>query len=122
MNLRHYIGPAQYSILRNLITGEEGKFFQDMLYHLEQRIAIMPGPMAEEEQPAIAYLHYFGGSYDAWITQKDIDGEPQHQVFGYASFNGPGEGEYGYISLPELFENGIELDLYWEPTPIEEFA
>ena len=52
--------------------------------------------------------------------EKDAD--PDHagqvQAFGVADLGmGP---EAGYISIPELLENGAELDLYFTPKRIGE--
>src|SRR3989442_851268 len=62
---------------------------------------------------AIVYLHYFNGSMDWYITEKDMEAGGQHQAFGLADF-GDG-GELGYISIVELIRNHVELDLYWTP-------
>ena len=67
---------------------------------------------------AIIYLHYFDGSNDWFISEKDI-GSEQIQAFGLVSldFN---ESELGYISIKELLENEIEFDLNWTPTKIKD--
>jgi hypothetical protein len=70
---------------------------------------------------ALAHLHYFTGGCDWWIVEKDAD--PDHagqvQAFGVADL-GMG-AELGYISIPELLENGAKLDLhYTEPKTIGE--
>jgi hypothetical protein len=42
--------------------------------------------------------------------------DEQLQAFGYACLNGDTENaELGYISIEELTENGVELDLYYKP-------
>lgn len=42
----------------------------------------------------------------------------QHQAFGAANL---GYGaELGYISIEELKENNVELDLYWTPKPLSQ--
>jgi hypothetical protein len=74
-----------------------------------------------EAASALARLHYFIGGCDWWIVEKDAD--PDHagqvQAFGVADL-GMG-AELGYISIPELLENGAELDLYFTtPKPIGE--
>ena len=68
---------------------------------------------------AIVYLHYFKGNMDWYITEKDMIEEEQNQAFGYADL-GLGFGELGYISLIELAENGVELDLHWTPKTLRE--
>ena len=42
----------------------------------------------------------------------DTDHAGQVQAFGIADL-GMGYRELGYISIPELLENGAELDLYY---------
>ncbi|MBL0011067.1 MAG: DUF2958 domain-containing protein [Nitrosomonas sp.] len=64
---------------------------------------------------AIAYLHYFSGGSDWYITEKDMEDE-QLQAFGLANL-GQG-GELGYISIQELIDAGVEIDLYWTPKTI----
>ena len=67
---------------------------------------------------ALAHLHYFIGGCDWWIVEKDSD--PDHagqvQAFGIADL-GMG-AELGYISIPELLENGAETDLYFKAKTI----
>ena len=66
---------------------------------------------------AIAHLHYFKGSMDWYITEKDMEGE-QLQAFGMVDMGyGP---ELGYISIAELVQNGIELDLHFTPMTLGE--
>jgi len=63
----------------------------------------------------IAHLHYFTGSGDWYITERDTSTE-QHQAFGLADL-GYG-GELGYISIAELIANNVELDLHFTPQPL----
>lgn len=72
---------------------------------------------------------YIGGSVDAWIVERDVGDskyqaeiDPQHQAFGPITLRGEsiGESEWGYISIQELIDNGVELDLYWTPKPVRE--
>ena len=65
----------------------------------------------------MVHLHYFTGSQDWYITERDTS-EEQHQAFGLADF-GDG-GELGYISIAELIKHGVELDLYWKPRTLAE--
>lgn len=70
---------------------------------------------------AIAYLHYFTGNADWYITEKDMsdpDEPGQLQAFGLANL-GYG-GELGYISIVELLKRGAELDYHFEPCPLDE--
>ncbi len=70
---------------------------------------------------AIAYLHYFYGSSDWYITEKDTSDE-QHQAFGYVILNGDTQNaELGYISIEEMKSlNKPELDLYYTPQTLGE--
>lgn len=89
------------------------------------------GVKAQYNQPragdAIAYLHYFVGGCDWWITEKDME-EDQFQAYGVVNLgSGP---EFGYISLVELVDlygktnQGlpymVELDFYWEPKKLKD--
>ncbi len=77
---------------------------------------------------AIAYLHYFIGGCDWWITERDKEPE-QLQFFGVADL-GFGSPELGYISTVELLETrvqtpfgfmaGVELDFHWEPKALKD--
>lgn len=72
---------------------------------------------ATKGNDAIIYLHYFKGGLDWYITKRDFSAD-QYQAFGYARhWDGL---EAGYISIKELIENGVELDLYWKPKTIGE--
>ena len=115
-----FMPPAQRFTLLKLIKGEEGEHFVNLLWELKHRIETMPKTYETdkvETAEKIVYLHYFAGGYDAWVVEKDIcgDDEQQHQAFGTASFSGLQDAEWGYVSIQEAIENGVELDLYWEP-------
>lgn len=91
--------------------------FDQALNEMETTLKpFMPQPYETDGQGknALAQLHYFVGSYDAYIVEKDIS-DKQIQAFGWASF---GYGfEAGYISIDELLELA-ELDLYFTPCPV----
>jgi hypothetical protein len=107
---------------------------------LASRIASMPGTYETDGQAgaAIAHLRYFipsagslggesrrgvlaGSGPACWyITERDKsadDGDGNAQAFGLAAFYADG-GELGYISIPELLENGAWLDLAFTPKPL----
>jgi hypothetical protein len=108
---------------------------------LAKRIASMPGTYEADGQgrAAIAHLRYFipsagslggesrrgvsAGSGPAWyITERDKsadDGDGNAQAFGLADLFADG-GEIGYISIPELLENGAHLDLAFVPMSLEQ--
>lgn len=128
----YYMPDAQRRTLLKLIDGEEGDYFVHTLEELADRIGKMPKPYETDGQckDAVVHLHYFVGAVDAWITERDSfhssllrnDPEcPQHQTFGLITLTGDkGDAELGYISIKELIDNGVELDLHWEPKTLGE--
>ena len=122
--LAHFVPRQQVAILKTLLRGEEGEHFAEIINGLVERISAMPQTYETDGQgeSAIAYLHYFGGPYDSWVTEKDEgDGTDnlQLQAFGLVSIGY--EPELGYIGIEELLDNRfIELDLYWTPKPLKE--
>ena len=109
--------PAQYEAIIAGMMGEEGDHFVELIDHIHAMWQAMPKTYETDGQgcAALAQLHYFTGGCDWWIVEKDAD--PDHagqvQAFGIADLGmGP---EAGYISIPELLENGAELDLYFTP-------
>lgn len=127
--LKGFLPPHQDKIVRQLIrTSEEREFFVRRMESLADIVAAMPSTYQTDGQglAAIAGLHYFGGSYDCYLVEKD-QGAPgdapedfQSQAFGYCRFaHLTDRFEAGYVSLPELFATGtIELDFHFEPTPV----
>ena len=103
-------------LIQNLTASEEADAFADIVLTLAERVKAMPQPYETDGQGknALAQLHYFVGSYDGYIVEKDTS-DKQIQAFGWASF---GYGfEAGYISIDELLELA-ELDLYFTPCPV----
>ncbi len=127
MNLNNFIGHNQLSVMKRNCRGEEGQYFRDMIKTLKKTIATMPKTYETDGQgdEAIATLHYFNSSSDWYIVERDA-GSPddevqgvQAQAHGFAVLNGDYEcAESGYISIQELIENGVELDLYYKPQTI----
>jgi hypothetical protein len=120
--LRKFVGPSQMAALAECLRGEEREFFVDLVERLALRIKLMPAVYEQEgNADPVAYLHYFGGSADFWITEKDVEraGEGQLQAFGLADLFGDG-GEMGYISIAELTEENIELDFNFTPAPVSQ--
>ena len=117
--LRKFITPAELAAIAGNIDGEEGEFFVNKLDELETLFKTMPKTYDQDGKgdDAVVYLHYFMGGMDWYITERDMEDE-QHQAFGLADL-GYG-GELGYISIQELIDNGVELDLYWEPKTLRE--
>ena len=120
MNLNQFIGKSQLACMRDACRGDEGAYFQNMIANLKRTIAAMPKTYETDGQgdEATAVLHYFIGGSDWYISERDTDGH-QHQAFGFACLNGDYENaELGYISILELIQNGVELDLYYKPETI----
>ena len=127
MELKHFIGRDQLSVMLANCRGEEGKHFRDKIVALKAQIEAMPTSYETDGQgdEATATLHYFNGGSDWYITEKDA-GVPedeeqgvQLQAFGLACLNGDTENaEMGYISIEELIKHGVELDLYYAPKTI----
>ena len=118
---RDFMGPAQREAIREACMGEEGAYFSAKLRDILTLIEGMPKTYEQDGlgMQAIAHLHYFTGSCDWYIAEKDVetpDESGQHQAFGWADL-GYG-GELGYISITELIANGAELDLYFTPKPL----
>lgn len=130
MNLKHFIGKNQLACMRDACGGEEGEFFRNMISDLKNTLATMPKTYETEDQETgekLATLHYFSGGSDWYIIERDA-GSPddevqgiQVQAFGFACLNGDTDNaEYGYISIQELIENGVELDLYYKPEKMKD--
>ena len=122
MFLRRFV-PAQQldSMLLNM-NGSDCDWIGPKLLELAARIRAMPKSYEQDSKgrEAVVYLHYFGGSADFYITEKDRE-VVQHQAFGAATYGGGQSLELGYISLVELCRhNLIELDLYFPPCTLEQ--
>ncbi len=118
--VKTFVSDSQLEAMGNGVRSEEGEFFKTLFVDLAERINNMPVTYKTDGQgdEAIVYLHYFRGNMDWYITEKDMEDE-QHQAFGLADL-GMGFPELGYISIEELVQNGIELDLYWTPKTLAE--
>jgi len=114
--LKGFMSARQLDFILEACRGEEGQFFIDKLAEMTHLIETMPktGETENIEEP-LAYLHYFTGSFDWYISEKDKLDE-QFQAFGVANMGYP---EYGYISITELIENGVELDLHFKPETLK---
>ena len=121
--LLQFMPAGQRAVVHAGLRGEERQFFADKLSELTDRINAMPKTYEQDGlgNQAVAHLHYFKGSGDWYITERDIEtpDEPgQHQAFGLADL---GHGaELGYISIVELVRNGVELDFHFTPCTIGE--
>lgn len=132
--LKNFIPKNELSVLRENVKGEEGQYFIDMLDKLSELIKTMPSTYQTEGTPTrdkIVYLHYFYGGSDWYIVEKDKGDKDdrkqglgvgkQHQAFGYTVLNDDTDmAEWGYISIEELIDSNVELDLYFTPTKFGE--
>ncbi len=114
--LQAFMGERQLNFMLEATCGEEGQYFIDQLVETTQLIQSMPqtGGQEDKGEDAIAYLHYFYGGFDWYISEKDMLAE-QNQAYGVANMGFP---EYGYISIAELIENNVELDLHFKPNTL----
>ncbi len=122
--LEGFVGRSQLRVMVDGCRGEEGVFWRDKLAEMGERCAKMhtTGQQDGVGDQAVCHLHYFTAGMDWWILERDCDpdGEGQIQAFGYADLGmGPGCSELGYISIPEILSHGAELDLHFEPKPLE---
>jgi len=119
-SLKPFINQGQLRRLAELVrNSEEREFFRAKVMELVDRVETMPKVYEQDGlgEEAIVYLHYFHGSCDWHITERDMTPE-QIQAFGRANL---GYGaESGYISIQELIENQVELDLHWTPKPLKD--
>lgn len=114
--LTYFIGKSQREAMMTAMTGEERKFFVEMVEKLITLFDTMPKVYEQDGKgdSAVISLHYFKGGSDWYITERDTRME-QEQAFGYAILNGDKQNaEMGYISIQELIDLGVELDLYWK--------
>ncbi len=120
--LREFMPAFELKSIADSMRGEEKQYFFNKACELAELINKIPKTYQQDGKgdQAIAYLHYFSGNMDWYITEKD-KGSPedkrQIQAFGLADL---GYGaEMGYISIVELLQNNIELDMYFTPDTLE---
>ena len=126
--LRFFMPKGQIAAIGTCLRGEERFAMADVVLRVEQVVRSMPKSYETDGQggQALVLLHYFRGSVDAWITERDKGDTPegeevgaQLQAFGKITLTGHKEdAELGYISIAELIAHGVELDLYWTPVTI----
>jgi len=122
MKLRttQFIGKNQRAAINSGLQGEEKQYFSSLLQSVAETINTMPKTYEQDGlgRKAVAYLHYFVGGNDWYITERDMEPE-QSQAFGVVSLNGH-EPETGYISIEELVQHNVELDLHFTPTQLDQ--
>ena len=121
LEARRLLPRGEFLALAQSLRGEEGLEIAETIKKAWQTFETMPKTYETEASPdPTAHLHYFTGSWDWWITEKDAEPE-QAQAFGFVKSELCPEGEFGYISLEEITEAGAELDLYFTPAPVSQF-
>ena len=121
--LKPFINASQMSVMAGNLRGEEKEFFFNKFRELADTVDSMPKSYETDGQgtEAVAILHYFSPSSDWYIIEKDIDldGLGQLQAFGLVSLHG-NYPELAYISIAELIDHGVELDLFWKKATLGE--
>lgn len=126
--LSNYLHRGQRECLSYCIRrSEDRQFFINRVGEMVERINQMPVTYEQDGKgdEAMVFLHYFTGSSDWWIMERDIDQKPlesQPQAFGLAQLNG-GSPELGYIPLDGLLASlgvVVELDLHFTPKTLGE--
>jgi hypothetical protein len=121
LEARRLLPRGEFLALDQSLRGEEGLEIAETIKKVWQTFETMPKTYDTRElETTTAHLHYFTGSWDWWITEKDAEPE-QAQAFGLVKSDLCPEGEMGYISLPEITQAGAELDLYFTPAPVSKF-
>ena len=124
--IRNFVGPAQLRCMVDQCRGEERKYFLDKYRDLGEFLRNMPETYEQDGKgdEAIVSLHYFRGNMDWFIIEKDAGGpddeEPGKQLQAYGLADLGWGAELGYISIEELGQNGVELDLHWTPKTLGE--
>lgn len=116
--IKGFMPKFQFDFTKRNLKSKEPEF-TDIVINLHKTITNMPTTYGQDGlgDKAIAYLHYFKGGSDAWVTEKDIE-KRQKQAFGLMSHGF--ESELGYIDIDELTRIGLELDFHWKPKTIGE--
>jgi len=117
LSLKQWMPTGQFRVvMENARFSGEREYFRDLVVSLAQTIRDMPvtGDQDGMGDDAVAYLHYFVGGFDFYITEKDVDGGVM-QAFGLISSDCV---ELGYISITEIIAAGAELDFNFAPTTV----
>lgn len=116
--VRPFVPRNQLAFMADACRGPEKEFFMQKFVDLAELINTMPKTYEQDGKgdDAIAYLHYFCGGNHWFITEKDCENGGVDQAFGYAILNEDDEcAELGYISIKELTDCIVELDLHFTP-------
>lgn len=117
--LRRVVPIHQWSMLRDLMHGDERDFFIDALVDIEQRWTAMPANGQSEGTPTskmLAPIHIFAPTADWWLIERSDD--PKEPIFGIADL---GCREMGYIYMPDVLRHPLcEIDLHYTPKTVDE--
>ena len=119
-SLREFIGGSQRAVIQQCMAGEEKQFFYDKMVEIACLVQVMHKTYEQRDKgdDATVWLHYFKGGCDWHITEKDMGSpeEPgQHQAYGFCNISDAQNAEWGYVSIVELLQNDVEIDLHFEP-------
>lgn len=112
--VKPFLSKVQLQIMADCCRGQEGEFYKAKFIEVATTIRDMPATYDQESlgEQAVVHLHYFGPGCDYYITEKDMEGDGTLQAFGL--YPDQGGLQFDYVSIAELVENNLELDLYWE--------
>jgi hypothetical protein len=116
-SLRSILPHQQARIIAELLRGEEGEYFHDLLLQLSIDLKDAPKLYSTDSMgdSAPVYFHYFNSSSDWWITEIEFS-DGRTQAMGFVCLNGWADcAEFGSIYLPEILRHpATELDLHWD--------
>lgn len=125
--LQQFMPERQITTLYDSLDGEEGEWIAATVLATASVVESMPKTYETNGQgdEAKVYLHYFRGTIDAWVTEKDkgmgVMDTRQTQAFGLITLSGDkSDAELGYIDIDNLIRHNVELDLYWEVKTLAE--
>lgn len=122
--LEHFIPYQQADVMRSTLKGRE---LDDVIRSFHASVLATPVTHGQQGKgdDAIVGLHYFTGSADWYITERDVGDTPldgglgyQAQAVGLCCISDP---ELGYVSIADLLPHpSVNVDLYWTPKTVRE--
>ena len=118
--LKPFMSPSQSELIYSLCSHKGGQHFFDKIQSLVRTVRQMPGAGEGNNHSPVIQLRYFYAGAEWLITGKDTDSKASSQcrVFGVSEVSD--QHELGFINLHELFSVGAEIDLSFEPVPLEQ--
>lgn len=121
--LKQFISREQIFVLMSGLSPLERMAYSDRLINLatiiNEDMPINDNTMPTSNDNTI-YLHYFINGADWYVIEKDanVDGKGQIQAYGLVDF---GEGlQETFISIKQMFEFHVQLDLAFQPRSVSE--